>query len=54
MTTPTTPTGIPITLCETCEHTHPQNRDHCDECGRASLFLSDGLCLLCRPGGAAA
>lgn len=39
-----TPTGIPIILCATCQRTHPQNRAHCTQCGRASLFLTQGKC----------
>lgn len=34
----TTPTGIPITTCDTCGHTHPVTRVHCRDCGRAHLF----------------
>ena len=34
----TTPTGIPITTCPTCEHPHPVTRSHCPVCGLAHLF----------------
>ena len=42
----TTPTGIPVTLCDTCCHTHPATRRHCLTCGIASAYLDDaGYCL---------
>lgn len=34
----TTPTGIEIRLCDVCGRTHPVTREHCAECGIASLF----------------
>lgn len=34
----TTPTGIPITLCDQCGHTHPVTRKHCPVCGLATLY----------------
>ena len=34
----TTPTGIPIEDCKTCGRRHPATREHCVECGAASLF----------------
>ncbi len=34
----TTPTGIPISLCETCGHRHPISRKHCPVCGLALIF----------------
>lgn len=46
---PSTPTGIPIRLCMQCGFEHPITRQHCDRCGRASLFIgSDGVCVHCR------
>lgn len=42
----TTQTGIPIIDCD-CGRTHPITRRHCALCGRASLFLSEGVCLNC-------
>lgn len=33
-----TPTGIPITDCETCRRRHPTTRKHCPTCGLAHLF----------------
>ncbi len=42
----TTPTGMPIEACGTCERRHPVAREHCTECGRPSLFLDSlGLCV---------
>lgn len=45
----TTPTGIAIIDCPACHHRHPANRDHCADCGRASVFIAPttGLCLGC-------
>lgn len=34
----TTPTGVPIQKCATCERTHPVTRKHCPTCGQAHLF----------------
>ena len=38
MTTDTTPAGIPITDCGTCNRRHPVTRQHCPACGLATLF----------------
>lgn len=48
----TTPTGIPIALCPTCERHHPATRQHCGDCGRPTAFLDrdSGLCLTCLNG----
>ncbi|QXB43549.1 hypothetical protein [Jonesia denitrificans] len=43
-----TPTGVPIIQCGTCNRTHPQGRAHCTQCGRASLFLAHGKCRNCQ------
>lgn len=43
----TTATGIPVTICGTCNVSHPVPRRHCVTCGRASLFLNNGACLTC-------
>lgn len=49
MTRATTPTGIPIRLCELYSIEHPITRKHCTRCGRPSLFINaDDLCLLCQ------
>lgn len=37
----TTPTGIPITLCDQCGFRHPITREHCPTCGSARLFGHD-------------
>lgn len=36
--TETTPTGISIEDCATCNHRHPVSRKHCPTCGLAHLF----------------
>jgi len=42
----TTPTGIPVTKCDTCGREHPVTRRHCQVCGVPSIFIgSDGCCL---------
>ncbi len=47
----TTPTGIPITQCETCGIEHPITRNHCTDCGKPSMFInSNGRCLSCEHG----
>lgn len=44
--TMTTPTGVPITLCDTCNREHPQGKRHCEICGCPSAFINDdGRCL---------
>ncbi|ACV09935.1 hypothetical protein [Jonesia denitrificans] len=43
-----TPTGVPIIQCGTCNRTHPQGRAHCTQCGQASLFLAHGKCRNCQ------
>jgi len=37
-TVETTPTGIPVTDCDTCHHRHPVTRRHCPGCGLATLY----------------
>ncbi|GAW57475.1 uncharacterized protein PD653_4920 [Nocardioides sp. PD653] len=34
----TTPTGIPIEDCATCNRHHPVTRKHCTTCGLALIF----------------
>ena len=48
----TTPSGQPITHCDTCGRTHPEGRAHCRECGRPSAFIDreSGWCLACLNG----
>lgn len=48
----TTPNGVPIVDCEQCGGMHPEPRKHCQQCGRASLFIVEGLCSLCDGQGA--
>jgi len=44
----TTPTGIPIIPCLGCGRRHPENRNHCGQCGMPSAFLSEnGICINC-------
>lgn len=46
MTRLTTHRGVPITLCATCHREHPQDKRHCDNCGKPSAFIQDnGRCL---------
>lgn len=46
--TPTTQTGIPKPFCADCQVRHPAGRSHCDHCGRASAFITEGACIQCR------
>lgn len=40
-----TPTGIPITHCDTCGRTHPITRAHCTTCELATIFpCADARC----------
>lgn len=34
----TTPTGVEVAHCGTCEHCHPVSRRHCPSCGLAHIF----------------
>lgn len=49
--TDTTPMGVPIIHCSTCNLYHPEQRKHCSACGMPSLFINpDGYCLKCAEG----
>lgn len=45
----TTQTGVPIIDCKVCGRKHPENRTHCTECNRPSLFINPatGICIHC-------
>ena len=47
----TTPINAPIITCPRCGLDHPTGKQHCEQCGRPSAWISEatnGLCLKCR------
>lgn len=42
-----TPTGIPVTDCDTCQRRHPVTRRHCEGCGLALIFPHGCACPTC-------
>lgn len=44
----TTQTGVPIIDCAVCDTRHPESREHCVNCGRATVFIApSNMCLKC-------